>query len=124
MRHILAAAVIAAPMAAQAASTTTLFFDDFETEAKSTSQAQNFTAFVNFTVSDGTVDFFTNGGFSLPCPSFGCVDMDGSRSSSGEITTTQSFLFEVGPVYDVTINFAGNQRRAAADRLEVGIVGV
>jgi hypothetical protein len=92
-----------------------LFADDFDHGQAATT---NFTALANWTVTTGTVDAFTNGGFGLPCPSLGCLDMDGSSRAAGTIQSNTVFNLGAGD-YVVNLNIAGNQRGGSPDSMEV-----
>ncbi len=113
-----AAAFVAVP--AVAANALELFFDDFD---EITTSQLNFTGLDNFTVTDGSVDAFVNGGFGLLCPSLGCLDLDGSTLAAGRIESNTVFAFEGGKTYKLELNLSGNQRGAADDFLTFGITG-
>jgi PEP-CTERM motif len=72
-----------------------VFEDNFDAEtgsgAGASGQSQlNYTGFVNWTVSDGTVDLVAHTDFGIDC--FGgsgkCVDLDGATSNAGVLTST------------------------------------
>jgi len=72
-----------------------VFEDDFDAETGSgqgaSGQSQtSYTGFVNWTVSDGTVDLVAHTDFGIDC--FGgsgkCVDLDGATSNAGVLTST------------------------------------
>lgn len=72
-------------MSAQAATVNSLS-DDFNSE----SLGLNYNSFANWTVSNGTVDLIGPGFFAL-CGGSRCVDLDGSTSNAGDLTTTNDF---------------------------------
>lgn len=118
----------AALMLASAASatTTTLFDDDFAAEvagAAGTVQTNNFTGLANWTVTEGTVDLYTSGGFGLPCGSAGCLDLDGSSANAGRLETTAGFTFLAGATYTLSLDFAG-RNRDGDETLTFGVAGI
>lgn len=89
-----------------------IFFDDFDAETGSgqgaSGQSQtSYTGFVNWTVSDGTVDLVAHTDFGIDC--FGgagkCVDLDGATSDAGVLTSTALDL-EPG-VYTLSFQLSG-----------------
>ena len=61
--------------------------------------ALNYTGFANWTVYSGTVDLIGNGSYDF-LPGDGLyVDLDGSTSDAGVLTTKQSFNFTAGSQY-------------------------
>lgn len=72
-----------------------VFVDDFDAETGSgqgaSGQSQtSYTGFVNWTVSDGTVDLVAHTDFGIDCFGGGgkCVDLDGATSDAGVLTST------------------------------------
>ncbi len=119
VRVALAAALaLGAPATAGAA---VLFSEDFDEVPAGSNN--NFTAFDSFTVTAGSVDAFTDGGFGLSCPSLGCVDLDGSTLAAGRMKSTTVFTFEGGKTYRLEANVSGNQRGGASDVFTIGITG-
>lgn len=117
-----ALALLAVPAMASAAPFT-LFTEDFAEELASVSpanQVTNFAALDQFTITDGTVDLFGNGGFGLSCPSFGCLDLDGSTDNAVRMETA-ALGFLAGVDYTLSFNIRGNERNQADDTLTVGI---
>lgn len=115
----LVAATVAALAAAWAggAGATTVLSDTFDSETA----ALNYNAFANWTVTNGTVDLISHGGFGINC--FGgagkCVDLDGSTSDAG-VMTSGTFAFGAGDVVTLTFQARGNDRGGALDTLTAG----
>lgn len=102
----------------------TLFQDDFETD--SASSVLNFNAFNNWTVSDGTVDYIRSGGFGITCfgGAGGCVDLDGSTTNGGRMTSKQTFTILAAETYLLSLQFSGNQRTGPFDEFDFGLDGI
>jgi hypothetical protein len=113
----LAGALIAAP--AQAG---IIFSDNFD--ADSATSVLNFNGLINWTVSGGTIDYIRSGGYGISCVggSGGCLDMDGSTSNAGRITSKQLFDFDDGVEYFIDAAVSGNQRGGIDDSVTVGLV--
>lgn len=84
----------------------TLFSDDFQGESSS---GLNYTNFVNWDVSEGTVDLLSSGGNPGAW-----VDLDGSSSNSGRFETKSSFNFSAGTIYTLSFDYqtTGNSNTA------------
>jgi PEP-CTERM motif len=93
----------------------TIFEDNFDTETL----GLNYAGFANWDVTDGTVDLIGAGFFDLIPGNGRYVDLDGSTSNAGVLTTKTSFLFEAGQTYVLTFDLAGNQRGGANDLVTV-----
>lgn len=76
----------------------------------------------NFSIVDGSVDAFTNTGFSLACPSTGCLDLDGTTGNAGRLESVGVNLTS-GLTYTLSLNLSGNQRNAAVETLTFGLLG-
>jgi hypothetical protein len=98
-----------------------LFQDSFDTD--SASSVLNFSAFNNWTVGNGTVDYVRSGDFGIACfgGTGGCVDIDGSTGNGGRIETKTSFNLLASETYQLTIRYSGNQRLGPADSLSIGV---
>lgn len=118
---LLAAGLIAGPMSAQAA---VIFSDNFDNDA--TTSVLNFNGLINWTVSGGTIDYIRSGGYGISCfgGTGGCLDMDGSTSDAGRITTKQVFDFDDGVLYIFELALSGNQRGGASDSVNFGLINV
>ena len=98
-----------APSSAMA--TTILFADDFDAEAGSGDGASNesdfgYTGFLNWAVSDGTVDLIMDGDFGIACAGHGkCVDLDGATNDGG-VLTSSALSLEPG-VYTLEFKLGG-----------------
>lgn len=116
---LLFAAAAAVGLPSQSA---TLFSDDFDTD--NAASVLNFTGLLNWTVSDGTIDYIRNGGFGISCfgGAGGCLDMDGSTSNAGRIVSTSTFTLSPGVLYTLAAQVSGNQRGGAADSLIFGLL--
>ena len=88
--------------------------DNFDSETA----MLNYAGFANWDVNNGTVDTVATGTFSIACSggSAICVDLDGSTSDSGILSTKEKF--DVG-VYILSFDISGNQRGMADDTVEV-----
>jgi hypothetical protein len=116
------AVALTAALAGAPAHAGILFQDNFD--ADNTSSALNFNSLRNWTVSDGTIDYIRSGGFGISCVggTGGCLDMDGSTSNAGRITSNQSFTFTPGVNYFIDVALSGNQRGGGSDSVVFGIV--
>ncbi len=98
----------------------TIFSDNFDAEVASSTINYNF--FANWDVTDGSVDIISNGGYGITC--FGntgnCVDLDGTTSNAGLLTTKQSFDLSPG-VYELTFALSGSQRSGDANSVNVSL---
>lgn len=90
------------PVTSQAAP---VFSDNFDTETL----GLNYTGFANWTVSDGTVDLIGTGFFDLQPGNGHYVDLDGSTSNAG-VMTSLALSLTGGVTYDLTFSLAGSQR--------------
>lgn len=119
-RTILAlAAATSASLGTAAAST--IFSSDFEAEASHS--ATNFTAFDDFTASEGSVDLIRSGGWRIACAggSTGCVDLDGTtRSDPASRFVGREIKFAPG-AYRLNFDLSGNQRDARTDQVSVSV---
>jgi hypothetical protein len=98
-----------------------LLQDPFDTENGGVGKL-NYANFVNWTVSDGTVDLIGNGYYDF-LPGNGLyVDMDGSTSNAGKMTSKTVFTFTPGVVYHLQFDLAGNQRNDSAETVTVQVV--
>jgi hypothetical protein len=106
---------------AQVVSPELLFFDDFSQEGNST--VLNYNAFLNWDVTDGTVDLLTPGPnpYGLPpnLSTTNYVDLDGSTGNAGRLETKDTFLLENGAQYRLTFALAGNNRNSAVELVTV-----
>jgi len=90
---------------AGAASATIIFSDNFESDTTGTNKNN----FINWEVSDGTVDLIGTGTSWNYFPAYGkYVDLDGSTNNAGKLTSA-SFSLDAGD-YSLTFDLAGNQR--------------
>jgi PEP-CTERM motif len=114
------AALLVAPPPATA---TVIFSDNFNAENGGVVNAStlNYTAFTNWTVSDGTVDLIGPGFFDLYPGNGLYVDLDGSTEDAGKMTTKVSFA---PGTYRLTFLLGGNARHAGPDNVFVGFGGV
>lgn len=84
-----------------------LFADDFDTEigggdGSSGESGLDYSGFLQWTVSDGTVDLILDGDFAVSCADSGkCVDLDGSSADAG-VLTSSLLSFDPG---DYTLEF-------------------
>lgn len=88
------------------ADASTIFSDNFEADTT----GLNKTNFINWTVSDGTVDLIGTGTSWNWFPTYGkYVDLDGSTGNAGKILSSASFNLSDGE-YFLKFDLAGNQR--------------
>jgi hypothetical protein len=109
-------------LAASAMPAAILFQDDFNSSLGATT----FNADIpNWTESNGSIDYLKSGDFAITClgGSGGCLDMDGTTSDGGDLTSA-SFNLVAGLTYQVSYYFSGNQRGSAADSMTVSFGGV
>lgn len=88
------------------AAASTVFSDNFDSETA----ALNYTGFANFSVT-GAVDVVNSGSFGITCP-VKCVDLDGSSSLAGTLTSLSSFAFNPGETIRLSFDLGGSQRVA------------
>ena len=115
------AALGLACLGAAPASATTIFDDDF-TEIVTFEDINLGTtgSLTNFAIVDGTVDGYTDNGFGLPCPSAGCLDLDGTTANAARMESIDLNLTG-GFDYTLTLNIAGSRRSGVADTLSFGL---
>jgi hypothetical protein len=125
MKKYLAAGALVGSLLSFNANAGIIFQDNFDSEAAGlgASASLNYTAFANWTVSDGTVDIVNNvNPWGITC--FGntgkCVDLDGSTRNAGTLTSTALTLAPGD--YVLSFAISGNQRGnlaagAAADTM-------
>lgn len=99
-----------------------VFSDSFDSE--SGGSTHNYNSFENFNVS-GYIDLVSHGGWGIACygGSGKCLDMDGSGSVGGKLTTKQQINLAPG-IYELSFTISGNQRGGASDRLNVSLGGL
>ena len=110
--RLLLLGVIAVALGGAPAGATPVFEDTFDAETGSgqgaSGQSQgNYTAFANWTVSDGSVDLIAHTDFGIDC--FGgsgkCVDLDGGTNNAGVLTSVALNL--AAGIYDFSFQLAG-----------------
>jgi hypothetical protein len=101
-----------------------IFQDNFDSD--STSSVLNFNSLLNWTVSDGTIDYIRDGGFGINCVgnTGGCLDMDGSTGNAGRITSKTVFSFMANVQYRFEVQVSGNQRNDALDSFVFGFENI
>jgi PEP-CTERM motif len=92
--------------AVSSANAVVVFSDNFNAENGGVG-ALNYFGFANWTVTHGTVDLIGNGSFDFYPGNGLYVDMDGSTSTNGGITTKQAFA---PGTYTLSFNLAGSAR--------------
>ena len=120
IRQLLFGAAVALACFTVPAQAIVLFQDNFDTDNAAT--VLNFAGLANWTVSNGTIDYIRSGGFGITCVggTGGCIDLDGSTSNGGRITSNLSFNLLANETYRFMINVSGNQRGGAADDVTWG----
>lgn len=91
--------------------------DGFEGEGQAAS-VLNYNSFINWDITDGTVDLIQNGNpWGIVCSSGSfCVDLDGTSSNAGVMTTKEGFA---AGKYKVSFDLSGNQRQGPFDTVTV-----
>ncbi len=106
-RSLLVLAIAAVMMFAGTAHSATLLSDNFNSETL----GLNYTGFVNWNVVNGTVDLIGSPNFFDLLPGNGrYVDLDGSTSQAGTLTSKQSFVLPDGGTFTLSFDLAGSQR--------------
>lgn len=117
MRKLLLAALVISA-AAVPANATIVYSNNFDTENGGVT-ALNYSSFNGLTVTDGSVDLVHTGdGFGIICPNSGCVDLDGSTSDAG-VVSSNTYGFGAGQIVSLNFQVTGNQRGGAPDNVEV-----
>ena len=114
MARQLISAILAAAIAVPAQAGV-VYSNNFDAE-NGGNTALNYNGFNGLTVSNGTVDLVKSGDFGIVCAgsSGACVDLDGSTSDSG-LVSSNSYSFNAGDVVALDLLFSGNQRGAPSD---------
>lgn len=102
-----------------------LFSDNFDTDFGTS--ALNASELNNWTVSNGTIDYiFTGNPYGISClgGTGGCLDMDGSTSNAGRISSKDTFTLLSGITYSLEAQVSGNQRSGGPDQIRLGILDV
>lgn len=110
-------ALIASPSSAA------ILFDDFNSQAAKL----DWNGGANFTVTAGSVDLVTDGMYGIRCIglSGGCVDLIGSEVPPATSGTLISIALNLNPgVYNLSFDYSGNQRGAAASSFTADIAGL
>ncbi|KAA0235900.1 MAG: PEP-CTERM sorting domain-containing protein [Armatimonadetes bacterium] len=118
MKNRLLIAVVGGTLAVPSLSMA-IFYDNFDTENGGVSSL-NYGSFANWDVSGGTVDLIANGAYGLSGSGM-FVDMDGSTSNAGVLTTKTAFALSGGTTYVLRFSISGNQRGGADDSMTVSL---
>lgn len=95
-----------------------MFSDNFNSENSGIYQL-DYNKFINWIVSDGTVDLIGQGSpWNWYAGNGLYVDLDGSTSNAGIMTTKANFAFTPG-TYELQFSLGGNQRIDASDSVAV-----
>jgi hypothetical protein len=97
-----------------------LFQDDFNSEHGGVG-ILNYNAFANWSVSDGTVDLIGNGFYDFYPGNGLYVDLDGSSSNAGILTSKTSFTFLPNITYRLDFDLGGNARNFNDDQVTLTI---
>lgn len=103
---------------------TVILQDNFDSEAGAAGNSSlNYNSFSNWTVSNGTVDVVSNGGWGISCAggSGKCVDLDGSTGDAGVLTS--SWLSLAAGNYTFSFDISGNQRGYNSDSMIMTLGG-
>ena len=96
-----------------------LLSDNFNSENGGVGKL-NYTNFLNWSVTDGTVDLIGNDFYDF-LPGNGLyVDMDGSTGNAGKLISKTFFALEPG-MYELKFNLAGNQRNNSPEYVVVQV---
>jgi hypothetical protein len=113
-RTLLAAAMLLG--ATSFANATVLFTDNFNTETQALNGSLS-----NWTVTNGTIDVIGAPAFFDFYPGNGnYLDMDGSSSDAGKITTNSSFNLIAGQQYAISFDFGKNGLKKESLNVKVG----
>ncbi|MGV8056444.1 MAG: PEP-CTERM sorting domain-containing protein [Smithellaceae bacterium] len=105
-------------LAAAPGSAAVIFEDNFNAENGGTG-VLNYNGFANWAVSNGTVDLIGNGFYDFQPGNGLYVDMDGSTSDAGMMTS----IISIGPgVYTLQFDLAGNFRNGSTEAVNVVVV--
>ena len=109
-KFVLTALAVAA--SAAPASAGVVYSNNFDAE-NGGNTALNYNGFNGLTVTNGTVDLVKSGDFGIICSggAGACVDLDGSTSDSG-LVSSNSYAFNAGERVALSLLFSGNQRNA------------
>jgi hypothetical protein len=101
------------------------FSDDFNSENGGIGSVLRYTGFAQWDITSGNVDLIIDGHGNPPTPQlFGdgmFLDMVGTDTHNGEITTKDSFDFEPGITYTLKFDLSGNPRAGAANQESVSV---
>ncbi len=87
---------------------TILFQDDFNSE-NGGSGALNYNSFANWDVTDGTVDLIGTNFYDFHPGNGLYVDLDGSTSNAGVLTTKQEFTYQMNTWYRLEFDLGRSQ---------------
>lgn len=123
MKTLSLLSLLAAGWLSISASADVIFEDNFDSEAAPGASLLNYSSFGQWTVSEGTVDLISSGGFGISCAggSGKCVDLDGSNNNAGVLTS--SLLNLTAGNYALSFDISGNQRNGSSDSLLVTLSG-
>ena len=123
MKTLSLLSLLAAGWLSISASADVIFEDNFDSEAAPGASILDYNSFGQWTVTDGTVDLISSGGFGISCAggSGKCVDLDGSNNNAGVLTS--SLLNLTAGNYALSFDISGNQRNGSSDSLLVTLSG-
>jgi len=116
-------ALVAGSMLSVGAQAGVVFEDNFDSEAGAAgSHSLDYNSFDHWSVSGGTVDVVSNGGWGISCAGNAgkCVDLDGSTGNAGVLSSDAISL--AAGVYSLSFDISGNQR-GGSDNLQVTLDG-
>ena len=109
---------------AQASHAAVLLSDDFDTDSSTTQTP--FSAFINWTVDSGTVDYLRDPNiYFIDCVggSGGCVDSDGSTNDAGRLVSKAVFDLPEDAAGTMSLMVSGSQRGGQIpDTLNIGFL--
>lgn len=121
MRLLSAALLLAVGLGASSAmADTVIFSDNFNTENGGVGQL-NYNSFAQWNVNPGTVDLIGNGFFDFYPGNGLYVDLDGSTSTPGTMTTLNTLGLVAGELYRITFDLGGSARNDGSNSVDLSV---
>jgi hypothetical protein len=120
IKSLIATSVVLAATASLPAAAAVIFQDSFDTDYSVSfiTTSDKSINLINWTVSDGTVDYISSGDYGISCVggTGGCLDLDGSTDNAGRITSKATYDLVAGVEYVLETMISGNQRASYAEQ--------